>query len=252
MQVRAPVPAGASSGGLALGDDFGWGVFIDFKRKAADGSAAVGAAKTQKGGKSGGGGGGVAGGAIQEYMIDVLVRCAPGAEEAIQRGDAATPSIRDADGGSNGEEAFILTLPFAHADRFSSVRIKLPHDLRSSDARHTMAKVLREVEARFPGGPPLLSPTDEMKVRNESVPKLLRKIETAQVKCLGLRTVAAPLTPLSAFTPNIGRGRRHVSQSRDWQTLHCTACCRPCGCGMRSQARSGLHASRSRRWRRCS
>ncbi|KOO29466.1 putative mtr4-involved in nucleocytoplasmic transport of mRNA [Chrysochromulina tobinii] len=97
---------------------------------------------------------------------------------AVEGGLARPPSAED----TLPAEAHILTVPLAHIDRFSSARIKLPADLRPRDARHSVAKVLGEIESRFPDGLPCLAPVEDMKALEEDIPKLLRKIETVQAR----------------------------------------------------------------------
>ena len=196
VAVRAPLPPTTSAAGGELGTDWGWGVFLDFKRRERTGGVAPAPTaapaegkkrgKCQGGGgrgsgdRDGGGGAGSAGGYIDEYTVDVLLRCAPGAEEAlaVEGGLARPPSAED----TLPAEAHILTVPLAHIDRFSSARIKLPPDLRPRDARHSVAKVLGEIESRFPDGLPCLAPLEDMKALEEDIPKLLRKIETVQAR----------------------------------------------------------------------
>ena len=86
-----------------------------------------------------------------------------------------------------------MTVPLAHIDRLSSVRVKLPADLRAPDARFSMGKVLAEVGKRFADGVPLLEPAEEMKVADERVPKLQRRLETAQARLADERLAAPEL-----------------------------------------------------------
>ena len=109
-----------------------------------------------------------------------------------------------------------LRLPLAHLDRLSSVRVKLPADLRSSDARYAMLKVLREVRVRFPSGVPLLHPLDEMKVSNEQVPKLLRKIETAQAKLADAKLAEAKFGEKWWEHPDLPLSKEHHPGGRGW------------------------------------
>ena len=219
VAVRAPLPATTSAAGGELGTDWGWGVFVNFKRRegAAAADAAPGTApasnkesKKKKGGRGGGDGGGASGapgGCIDEYTVDVLLRCAPGAEAALaeEGGKASPPSSSD----GAPAEAHVLTLPLGHLDRFSSARIKLPADLRGKDARFSVAKVLNEIEARFPDGVPTLAAVEDMKADDEAVPKLLRKIETAQAR------LAEPRLADRALHAQLPQLRRRLAVASD-------------------------------------
>jgi ATP-dependent RNA helicase DOB1 len=180
-QVRAPSPGSDEyNAGCGLGDDWGWGIIVTFKKRGAgdDGKKSKQPPK-----------GNDAGGPIENTTVDVLLPCAVGAEERIADGQLPRPAndgrprVGDAVViGEEGVEMQVVTVPLTYIDRLSSVRIKLPADLRGPDARFGMLKVLKEVGVRFVSGVPLLSPTDEMRVSDERVPKLMRKLETAQAK----------------------------------------------------------------------
>ena len=251
-QVRAPCPdSEAYHAGSGLSDDFGWGIIVDFKKRKQEGDAA-GAAGGKKDKKRGGGGDDRdAGGPIENVTVDVLLRCAPGALEAVAGGEMPSPAGEAAESAPSeahaSTEMHVVSVPLAHVDRLSSVRVKLPADLTKSDARYSMLKgvcisrhlisrhlppspvisrhlppsstlshllalifsrllsparaawlldappVLREVGKRFPEGVPLLDPTEEMKVDDERVPKLLRRLEAAQTKLADERLADAAL-----------------------------------------------------------
>ena len=54
-----------------------------------------------------------------------------------------------------------------HLTKFSSVRLYVPKDLRSSDSRYSVQKAMEEVEKKFPDGLPLLDPVRDMKIKQE-------------------------------------------------------------------------------------
>jgi len=74
----------------------------------------------------------------------------------------------------------VLPVPLIHLDSLSSIRLKMPTDLRQGDARFGVLKVLREVHRRYPDGPPLLAPKEEMQVADAEVGPLQRKLESMQ------------------------------------------------------------------------
>ena len=193
-QVRAAAPSSEEyNSGAGLGEDWGWCIIVDFKKRGSSQSGEAIARKAKKGED--------AGGPIENVTVDVLMRCASGAEEAIAEGSLPKPappldaSAAAAKGGSSSEEVemHVVTVPLAHVDRLSAVKIKLPQDLRSSDSRYSMLKVLKEVSNRFKDGVPLLQPVDEMKVSDERIPKLMRRLETAEAKVNDERFKEAPV-----------------------------------------------------------
>lgn len=54
-----------------------------------------------------------------------------------------------------------------HLAKFSSVRLYVPKDLRSSDSRYSVYKAMEAVEKKFPDGLPLLDPVRDMKIKQE-------------------------------------------------------------------------------------
>jgi len=100
-----------------------------------------------------------------DYTVDVMLRCAPGAEAAVAAGGEAQPA-----GGAAGEELHALSVSLAEVDAFSSVKLKLPKDVSSADGRFAVLKVLHEVEKRFADGVPLLDPKEDMKIEARAAP----------------------------------------------------------------------------------
>ena len=199
-QLRAPLPrerseaeAGAQAGGdegerpaQAEPVEWGWGVLVSFKDLRLEAEGEKG--RRRKSGK-GDAASAAGGGPVEDFVIEVLLRCAPGAEAAVAAGRQPEPA-------REGEEAelHVLSMPLAHLDRLSSVKLQMPADLRGGDARFTVLKVLREVERRFPGDTvPLLQPAEDMQVDDERVPRLQRKLEAVEARLAEPRLSGAGL-----------------------------------------------------------
>ena len=105
---------------------------MSFKRRSATADPRKGGAK---GATSAAGGVGVA----SEYSVDALLRCAPGAAEAIERGLKPTPPEQPEDA-----ELQVLSLSLEQLDSISSVKVALPKDLRGNDERYGVLKVIRQ------------------------------------------------------------------------------------------------------------
>nr|XP_054764281.1 exosome RNA helicase MTR4-like [Lytechinus pictus] len=59
----------------------------------------------------------------------------------------------------------------------SSVRIYLPKDLRPPDNRQSVGKSIQEVQRRFPDGLPLLDPVEDMGIKDDALKKVVEKVE---------------------------------------------------------------------------
>lgn len=96
----------------------------------------------------------------------------------------------------------VIPVSLDEVTALSSLRIHLPKDLRTSEARALGAKVLSEVERRFgEKGPPLLDPEDDMKVADEAYKKARRRLESVESMLVkhplaGSSTLAARLVAL--------------------------------------------------------
>lgn len=64
----------------------------------------------------------------------------------------------------------------------SSVRLYCPNDLRQKDSRKGVYKSIKEVKKRFPEGPPLLNPIDDMKIKEPDFVDIVQKIEQLEKK----------------------------------------------------------------------
>ena len=64
----------------------------------------------------------------------------------------------------------------------SSVRLHVPKDLRSNDSKKTVLKGINAVKKRFPEGPPLLKPVDDMKIEDDAFANIVKNIEEFEKK----------------------------------------------------------------------
>ncbi|KAH8410288.1 hypothetical protein KR009_010712 [Drosophila setifemur] len=88
--------------------------------------------------------------------IDVLLHVS---EAAAKSGDTE-PCKPNERGGME-------VVPVAHTliTQISSIRVYFPNDLRSADNRRAVLKTIQEAKKRFPLGPPVLNPIDDMNVK---------------------------------------------------------------------------------------
>eukprot|EP00316_Scyphosphaera_apsteinii_P000204 CAMPEP_0119305162 /NCGR_PEP_ID=MMETSP1333-20130426/6223_1 /TAXON_ID=418940 /ORGANISM="Scyphosphaera apsteinii, Strain RCC1455" /LENGTH=1076 /DNA_ID=CAMNT_0007308185 /DNA_START=71 /DNA_END=3301 /DNA_ORIENTATION=+ len=166
-------PADDSARAAVNGEEvsWGWGVLVNFKRREWKAKA-----KTPKGAGKGDSDADNAG-AAHEYVVDVMVRCQPGAENALAFGKTPTPA-----GDAEDAEMHVLSMGLLQVDALSSVKVTMPKDLKAVDGRFAVLKVVREVERRFTDGLPLLHPVEDMRNRDSNLPKQLRKLEGLQAR----------------------------------------------------------------------
>ncbi|BFF94216.1 exosome RNA helicase MTR4 [Drosophila madeirensis] len=65
------------------------------------------------------------------------------------------------------ERGCMEVVPVAHTliTQISSIRVYFPNDLRSADNRRAVLKTIQEAKKRFPLGPPVLNPIDDMNIK---------------------------------------------------------------------------------------
>lgn len=77
-------------------------------------------------------------------------------------------------------EVEVLAVSSTLITHISSVRLHCPNDLRSRDARRGVHKAICEVKKRFPGGPPLLNPINDMKISDGEFEGIVKRIESLE------------------------------------------------------------------------
>jgi ATP-dependent RNA helicase DOB1 len=126
------------------GMDFGWGVIINFQRRVAN-------VKSGEGGEA-------------KYVVDVLLNCDPKAEKPV-------PCRKDEKRGIPQVVPVLLET----FDGLSSVRIFVPNELKSLDARLQVMKTVSEIERRFEAVP--LLEAGDLRITDESFLELLKRVE---------------------------------------------------------------------------
>lgn len=79
-------------------------------------------------------------------------------------------------------EVEVISVDSAFITHISSVRLFCPNDLRTSSNRKGMYKAIKEVKKRFPDGPPLLNPINDMKINEPEFAEIVNKIEVLEKK----------------------------------------------------------------------
>lgn len=125
----------------------------------------------------------------------------------IKQSDLA--GITPGPAGVNGKEGRMEVVPVTMAtlDSISSVRIKLPADMKTLDQRLDVRKTVEEVKRRFPDGIPSLDPVKNMGIKDESFKNL--------VKVITLRA----LTPISSLGTDLTIENRGDGITADGKSL---------------------------------
>lgn len=92
----------------------------------------------------------------------------------IKQGDLA--GITPGPPGVNGKEGRMEVVPvtLATVNAISSLRVKLPSELKTLDQRLDLRKTVEEVKRRFPDGVPALDPVKNMHIKDESFKNLVK------------------------------------------------------------------------------
>ncbi|ETN68086.1 helicase [Anopheles darlingi] len=129
--------------------EFEWGIIVNFKKENAN--SKQNPLKTE-----------------QKVVIDVLLHVADGFErEGIPK--PCPP----------GKRGSVEVVPVLHklVTRVSSLRVYCPNDLRPADNRRSVLKTIEEVKKRFPQGPPLLNPIDDMHIKEKDFQGIVDMID---------------------------------------------------------------------------
>uniref|UniRef100_A0A8H7XX10 Antiviral helicase n=1 Tax=Psilocybe cubensis TaxID=181762 RepID=A0A8H7XX10_PSICU len=149
--------------------DFGWGIIINYEKRLAP--------KNKLGPKP------EELPPHEQYIVDVLLNCAPGGTLPKDR-SGLTPTPGGIQPCPPGQKGVPLVVPvlLSTLDGISHVRVFLPKDLRQDQARETLWKTMLEVHRRFPDGITLLDPIENMGIKDEKFKELVKKIAAMEQK----------------------------------------------------------------------
>ncbi|KAF7727246.1 ATP-dependent RNA helicase mtr4 [Apophysomyces ossiformis] len=147
------------------GMDFGWGIVVDFHKFQQKGKNNV-----EMNNKS------------PKYLLDVFLYCSKNSSVS-KDAEGNTVGIRPP---AEGEEGSMMAVPVALSalEGISHIRLVLPRELKSRDARQTIHKSLLEVQKRFSANIPLLDPVENMNIKDPAFTKLVNKIVVLEKKLL--------------------------------------------------------------------
>ncbi|EGW29890.1 uncharacterized protein SPAPADRAFT_57398 [Spathaspora passalidarum NRRL Y-27907] len=90
--------------------------------------------------------------------------------------------IRPAVRGSEKSRAEYIPITLDSIEKISSVRLRVPSDLKSAEAKRSLVKTLKDLPKRLPDGIPLMDPVESMKINDNEFKLLLRKIDVLEAK----------------------------------------------------------------------
>ncbi|GFU46746.1 exosome RNA helicase MTR4 [Trichonephila clavipes] len=130
-------------------DDFGWGVTVNYQRKKID-----------SGNKE-----------SVFYVVDVLLQVSKESSETKITSNLKPPQTN--------EKGIMQIVPIRLnlIQQLSSVRAHTPKDLRPLDNRMQVLKTIQTILDRFPDGLPLLDPIEDMKIKDQGMKDVIKKIE---------------------------------------------------------------------------
>lgn len=110
----------------------------------------------------------------ERYVIDVLLNCALGSTVPDRNNVVATPSGVQPCAPNEKGVPLVVPLLLSTIEGISHVRIHLPQDLRSEQARETVWKSVLEVHRRMQHGVPLLDPIENMGIKDVKFKELIQ------------------------------------------------------------------------------
>ncbi|CAN8104194.1 unnamed protein product [Discula destructiva] len=153
------------------GDDFDWGVVINFTRRRSP-AAGEPAHSPQ-----------------ESIFIDVLLRL-DGSSDEVRGRTLPTKGVMP-----SGVRPFlenqskycrfeVVPVLLNCVKAFGQIRLFVKGDLKTEQEKGTTGKNLEEAKRRFPDGIPILDPIENMGIHDDSFKKLMRKIEVLESKLL--------------------------------------------------------------------
>jgi len=113
----------------------------------------------------------------EQYVVDVLLNCASGSAVSKDKDRSnVTPTPYGVQPCLPGQKGvpLVLSVLLSTIEGISHIRVFMPKDLRSDQARETLWKSVLEVQRRFPDGIPILDPIENMGIKDEKFKVLVK------------------------------------------------------------------------------
>ncbi|EKM53323.1 uncharacterized protein PHACADRAFT_259600 [Phanerochaete carnosa HHB-10118-sp] len=189
--------------------DFGWGVIINYQKRQSPKNRPTPVAEDVP--------------PHEQYVVDVLLNCAFGGTLPKDRATTTpTPAgILPCPPGQKGDPQVVPVL-LSTLESISHLRVHLPKDIRSSQARETVWKTIQEVHRRFPDGIPLLDPVQNMHITDDKFKQLVKKIEIMEQKMFSSSLHKDPRLPelYTLYKQKVSSQERMRELKRKIQATH--------------------------------
>lgn len=131
-------------------DEYDWGIIVNFKKKSSGKKTNPLHEETS-------------------IIVDVLLHV----DDEYDENSTPKPCPENKKGS-------VEVVPCLHTliSRISSLRVYYPQDLRPTDNRYSVLKTINEVKKRFPNGPPLLNPINDMHIKDIKFQAIVDKIDS--------------------------------------------------------------------------
>ena len=104
------------------------------------------------------------------WIVDVLIKVASGTATSKDR---SVSRFQPASPGDPGQVVIIAAL-LSTIQAFSTIRVKLPHDLRNQGDKNAAYRAISEIMRRFPEGPTALDPVYNMGIKDKRFEALVQ------------------------------------------------------------------------------
>lgn len=131
------------------GDEYDWGIIVNFKKDTKDNSKNPLKSETR-------------------IIVDTLLHV----DDESEKEGIPKPCPPNKKGSVE-----VVPVVSGLITKVSSLRIYYPNDLRPSDNRRSVLNRIAEVKKRYPDGPPLLNPVQDMKIKDKEFLNVLSMLE---------------------------------------------------------------------------
>jgi ATP-dependent RNA helicase DOB1 len=113
-----------------------------------------------------------------KYILDVMLYCAPLKQGEKRATTVPTPALHSDPKG----EPLVIPVLLNLVSEISQLKLHMPKDLRSEENRKQVWKTLQDALGKFPEGPLLLDPVDDMEITSEAFGALVQKTQSSEVR----------------------------------------------------------------------
>uniref|UniRef100_A0A914W8B0 Superkiller viralicidic activity 2-like 2 n=1 Tax=Plectus sambesii TaxID=2011161 RepID=A0A914W8B0_9BILA len=113
------------------------------------------------------------------YILDVAMVISPeSAKDPSNVGQLRPPDA------AKGQKGVVEIVPLTTdcVAQVSAARIKLPQDLKSFEARQSVARIIQALQRRFPDGMPPLDPIKDMQIKDKALEETVKRLQSLELR----------------------------------------------------------------------